>query len=91
MTRFLFQSFNNIYILDIKRDRYSEYQKETSKLINSVLSRIVDTPGYNNMDDQRKAALLDYVIRESKRAARNKIVMTANIKDLREVKRNGTG
>jgi len=75
----------------LSSDRYSEYQKETSKLINSVLSRIVDTPGYNNMDDQRKAALLDYVIRESKRAARNKIVMTANIKDLREVKRNGTG
>jgi hypothetical protein len=71
----------------LSADRYNQYQKSTSKVLNTVLSRIVGTPGYENMPDQNKAELLDYIIREAKRVARNEIVMSANMKDLEEVQR----
>ncbi len=63
-------------------NRYKMYQDTTGIMLKRVLPRIVSHSNWNTLDETKKRELLNYVIGEAKKLAREQIVQNANRGDL---------
>lgn len=67
--------------------RYDQYQKDTASILKKVLPRVIESPAYQKLPPQAKRTILDELILEAKKAARDNVVATAKMKDFERLQR----
>ncbi len=66
---------------------YKKYQTDLSRILNKTLPKIINNPSYQSLPPQMKQRILKKVIEQSRAAVRKSIIMTANMKDLEDVRK----
>ncbi len=72
----------------LNADLYKKYQDDLSFLLNRVLPRVINNPGYKSQSPQVRQKILELIIKEAKSAVRKSIVLKANMTDIEDI-RNG--
>lgn len=64
---------------------YSKYQKDLANILSKVMPKIMAIEGYNALPYDIKVEMVEGVLRESKIAIRNNIIVNANLKDVERI------
>jgi len=59
-----------VFKTKLSPDEYDIYQREAGALIESLLRKIIDSPGYKRLSDEYKKAILERVITKARQRAR---------------------
>lgn len=70
----------------LNADLYKKYQDDLSFLLNKVLPRIINKPGYKSQSPQTRQKILELIIKEAKAAVRKNIVLKANMTDIEDIR-----
>ncbi len=66
---------------------YKKYQTDLGRILNKVLPKIIDNPSYQELSPRKRQLILEKLIKRLRGVVRKNIVMTANIKDLEDVRK----
>ena len=66
----------------LNKKRYNQYQQEVKKMLERSLSRLINNPSWNVMNDDVQQVMLKTTVDQCKKLIRQRIVMQANMKDL---------
>ena len=70
----------------LNADLYKKYQDDLSFLLNKVLPRIINKPGYQSQPPEFRQKILEFIIKEAKSAVRKNIILKANMTDLQDIR-----
>ena len=71
----------------LNADLYKKYQDDLSFLLNKVLPRIINKPGYQSQPPEVRQKILEFIIKEAKSAVRKNIILKANMKDIEDIRK----
>ena len=61
---------------------YKKYQTDLAFLLGKVMPKITGMAGYDNLPHEVKVEMVEMILRETKSAVRNNIIVEANMKDI---------
>ncbi len=61
---------------------YKRYQTDLAALLSKVMPKITGMAGYENLPHEVKVEMVEMILRETKSAVRNNIIVEANMKDI---------
>ena len=71
----------------LNADLYKKYQDDLSFLLNKVLPRVINKPGYKSQSPQVRQKILEFIIKEARSAVRKNIVLKANMRDIEDIRK----
>ena len=71
----------------LNADLYKKYQDDLSFLLNKVLPRVINKPGYTSQSPQVRQKILEFIIKEARSAVRKNIVLKANMRDIEDIRK----
>ncbi|KKL96983.1 hypothetical protein LCGC14_1839050, partial [marine sediment metagenome] len=71
----------------LNADLYKKYQDDLSFLLNKVLPRIINKPGYKSQSPEVRQKILELIIKEARSAVRKNIVLKANMRDIEDIRK----
>ncbi len=70
----------------LNADLYKKYQDDLSFLLNKVMPRVINKPGYKSQPPEVRQKILEFIIKEAKSAVRKNIVLKANMTDIEDIR-----
>ncbi|KKK95920.1 hypothetical protein LCGC14_2667940, partial [marine sediment metagenome] len=64
---------------------YKKYQTDLASLLGKVMPKITGMAGYDNLPHEVKVEMVEMILRETKSAVRNNIIVEANMKDIERI------